>query len=142
MELRLSIPTGILLLEMNWLEVLIVCVATNMALGPTVYFLLQKFASVVTKIRLFNSLYETLVLRTRRRTEPFVKRFGLIGIALFIALPLPGSGSWSGALAAFVLGVGPKRFAIANAVGVLFAGSIITAMALGIMSVSWLPSIP
>jgi len=54
--------------------------------------------------------------------KPYVDKYGEWGIALFIGIPLPGSGSYSGALAAYVLGLSYKKFIIANLLGVLIAG--------------------
>ncbi len=56
----------------------------------------------------------------------YVDKYGTIGLALFIGVPLPGSGVWTGALAAFLLGFKRKEFSIANIVGVLIAGVIVT----------------
>jgi len=49
---------------------------------------------------------------------------------LFIGIPLPGSGVYTGALGAYVLGFGYKRFIIASTIGVLIAGIIVTAIML------------
>jgi uncharacterized membrane protein len=52
-------------------------------------------------------------------------------VALFIGIPLPGTGSYSGALGAYLLGLGYRKFIIANVIGVLMAGTIVTAVVLG-----------
>ena len=57
----------------------------------------------------------------------------MLGIAIFVAVPLPGSGSWTGGLIAYLLGIGYKKFFIANTIGVIVAGIIITALFVGLL---------
>lgn len=132
-ELRASIPIGIAM-GVPWQEVFLICVAVNILLGPLVYFLLDKFLLFFCRFAWIDRLYNAIVRRTRKRAEPYAKKYGLLGIALFVAIPLPGSGSYTGALAAYLLGIGYKKFAIANLVGVLIAGALVTAASLGVLS--------
>ena len=55
-------------------------------------------------------------------------------LAIFIGIPLPGSGVWTGALAAYLLGVRFRDFAIACVIGVLIAAAIVTAVTLGLLN--------
>ena len=139
-ELRASIPIGIALGE-PWMLVFVVAVLTNAVLGPVVYLALDKLLPFFRRIRIIDSIYKRIVIRTQRKSNRYVEKYGLLGIALFVAVPLPGSGSWSGALVAFLLGLGYKRFAIANFIGVLIAGAIVTAFWLGLLSI-FLPFVP
>lgn len=140
LELRASIPLGILTNQVKffgfqgfglpWTLVFLVCVLTNIVLGPLVYLFLDKCVHYLLKFKLFRKPYNKIVGRTQRRIEPYVKKYGLLGIALFIGIPLPGSGSYTGALGAYLLGVGYKKFIIANIIGVLIAGISITLITL------------
>jgi uncharacterized membrane protein len=147
LELRLSIPVGILQntvhlpfglvfqgFGMPWYTVFLVCVITNAALGPVIYFLLNKFVLFFLRFQWIERLWQRLVQRTQKRIKPFVERYGKIGIALFIAIPLPGSGSWTGALAAYLLGIEQKHFVFINAAGVLIAGTLVTLASLGVFT--------
>ena len=131
LELRLSIPTGIAL-GLSWPVVFAIAVIVNAFLGILVYFALDTLLPFVLKIKFFDSLYKRIVIRTQKKVAPYVDRYGLLGIALFVAIPLPGSGSWTGALAAFLLGLGYRRFAVANLVGVLIAAVLVTAITFGL----------
>ncbi|MBW2966898.1 hypothetical protein KY362_00270, partial [Candidatus Woesearchaeota archaeon] len=51
LELRASIPYGILKLQMNWIDVFIICVITNVLLGILIFFLLDKFVHLIIKIK-------------------------------------------------------------------------------------------
>lgn len=147
-ELRLSIPLGILdkIIEapfgltfqgfaLPWFLVFIVAVATNIVLGPIIYLILKKGVAFFTRIASINYLYNKMLVRTQKRIHPLVERYGTFGLALFIAFPLPGSGSYTGALAAYILGMSYKRFVLVNAVGVTIAGTIVTIATLGVLSI-------
>ena len=130
LELRASIPYGILVLGMDWSVVFIVCILANIILGPIVYILLDKSVHLVTRIGFIGRIYDRLVERTQKRIEKYVDRYGEMGIAIFIGVPLPGSGSYSGALGAYILGLGMIKFIKANIFGVLIAGILVTIVTL------------
>jgi len=125
LELRASIPYGILKLGMPWLEVYIICVIINILLAPFVYFMLHWFVDIVIKIPFIGRIYDKIVVRTQKRIHEKVEKYGEWGLALFIGIPLPGSGVYTGALAAFLLGISTKKFLIAAVLGVLIAGTAV-----------------
>jgi len=130
LELRASIPYGILRADMHWWSVVLVCVVTNIVLGPLVYLFLDKAVTLLLRFEWLSGIYGRTVSRTQRRIQRSVDRYGEMGVALFIGIPLPGTGSYSGALGAYLLGLGYRRFIVANIIGVLMAGTIVTAVVL------------
>lgn len=142
LELRASIPLGILdgKIEffnfvfqgfgLNWFVVFLTCLITNIILGSLVYIFLDRFVHYFLKFRLFAKYYYAKVNKTQSKIKPYVEKYGLFGIALFIGIPLPGSGSYTGALGAYLLGLNYRKFIIANAAGVLIAAAIVTAVTL------------
>jgi uncharacterized membrane protein len=76
--------------------------------------------------RLLDALFE----RTRRKGRR-VERFGAVGLVLLVAIPLPGTGAWTGAIAAVLLGVRPRRAFVLIALGVLVAGVLVLFASLG-----------
>ena len=130
LELRASIPYGILRADMPWWIVVLVCVVTNIVLGPLVYLFLDRVMGLLLRFEWLNRIYGRTVMRTQRQIQKSVDRYGKMGVAMFIGIPLPGTGSYSGALGAFLLGLGYRRFIIANVIGVLMAGSIVTVVVL------------
>ncbi len=125
LELRASLPFAILVLEMPWYSAFFLVVIINIILGPIVYFSLRFFLNIVIKIPFFNKLYERSLHKVHTKIKPKVDKYGEWGLALFIGIPLPGSGVYTGALAAFVLDIKPKKFMIATVVGVLIAAIIV-----------------
>lgn len=137
-ELRLAIPLGILGgsltfpggivisgLGMNPLAVFLICISANFALAIILYYILFKMDKLLRKSRIKN-WYSNLRDKSEKKLEPFTKKWGALGVALFIAIPLPGSGVYMGTLGAFVLNLPRKKFLIASAVGVTLAGAIVT----------------
>jgi len=150
LELRASIPLGILSggtkifgltlqgFGLNFILVFIVCVISNIILGILVYFFLDKFVKHLMRFGLFAKYYNRKLKKTQRKIEPYVRKYGTFGVSLFIGLPLPGSGSYTGALGAYLLGLGYKKFVIANIIGVVIAGIIVTILTLaGIRISNW-----
>ena len=140
-ELRASIPYGVLSgslelpfgitvqgMGLPWLWVFVVCVISNAILGTILYPFIDIIICMLERIPLIGRFWRGMVERTQRRIHPYVERWGMLGVALFIAVPLPGSGSYSGALGAYLLGMSYRRFILANAIGVTIAGIAVTAV--------------
>ena len=125
LELRASIPYGVFKTELSLLTIFLVCVLTNIVLAPIVYFFLDNFVNLFTKIKFIDRIYQKIVVRTQRRVHKYVEKYGVLGLALFIGVPLPGSGVYSGALAAYLLGFRKRDFFMAAVIGVLIAGTIV-----------------
>jgi len=130
LELRASIPYGILNTDLNWMAVFIICVITNIILAPIVYFFIDKIIHFFFFIKPFKKVYDYYIIKTQKKIHKYVEKYGEIGVALFIAVPLPGSGVYSGALAAYILGLSYRDFIKSAAIGVLIAGVIVTAISL------------
>ena len=130
LELRASLPYAILVLEMPWYSAFLFVVLVNIILGPIVYFALRAFLHLVIKIPFFNALYERSLHKVQTKIHPKIEKYGELGLALFIGIPLPGSGVYTGALAAFVLDIKPRKFMVATVIGVLIAALIVLAVTL------------
>jgi len=130
LELRASIPYGILRADVHWGTVVLVCVLTNIVLGPLVYLFLHKAITLLLRFEWLKGIYQRTVTKIQRQIQKSIDRYGEMGVALFIGIPLPGTGSYSGALGAYLLGLSYRKFIIANLIGVLIAGTIVTAVVL------------
>jgi uncharacterized membrane protein len=110
--------------------VVLVCVIANILLGWGVFFALHPFMRLMERFAWFRERLEPLLERTRKKLRPYVEKYGEIGVAVFIGIPLPMSGVYTGALGAFALGLPKRRFVVANVIGVLVAATIVTAVSL------------
>lgn len=126
LELRASIPYGIFATSLSWIEVFWICVVANIVVGVLIYQLLETIIRLLTAIKPMRKLWELYVDRTQRRIKRGVDKYGEWAVMVFIAIPLPGSGVYTGALASFFIGLNFKKFLVANILGVLIAGVLVT----------------
>ena len=78
--------------------------------------------------RWYKNFFDRFVERARKQLAGGVAKWGLLGIALFVAIPLPITGAWTGTLGAWVLGVPKRRTMAAVILGVFIAGAIVSAV--------------
>lgn len=141
-ELRLAIPVGILSgtmslpwgitisgLGLNPFLVFFIAVVSNTILGILAFNFLIIFDGRLRKTRI-SKYYSKLLDKSQRRVKKYIEKYGVLGLAIFIGLPIPGSGVYSGSIGAFVLGFSKRNFYIANLMGVTLAGAIITILTL------------
>jgi uncharacterized membrane protein len=135
LELRASIPVGIFSMskQLPWFSVVLICIITNVILGWIIFAILGPAFSLIRKWQWFDQKIWPVLERTRHKIHPYVEKYGELGVAVFIGIPLPGSGVYSGALGAYLIGVDKKKFAVANVLGVLIAGTAVTILSLMIL---------
>lgn len=139
LELRASIPFGILVAEKPWGAVVLVAIVANILLGPIVFFLLDKFMHLLLHVGWINRIWERMIVKTQKKIHPLVEKYGIWGLGLFIGIPLPGSGVYSGAIGGYLLGFTKKEFYIATVLGVLMAATLVTIITLfGAGAFEWL----
>ena len=126
LELRASIPYGIIALDMHWVLVFIVAVVSNIVLGLIVWFFVNYVMHYFLRIKFVFKIYNKFVVRTQRKLGPYVEKYGVLGLALFIGVPLPGSGVYTGGLGAYLLGYKFKDYFVASIIGVFIASVIVT----------------
>jgi len=126
LELRASIPYGILVLNMGWVSVFLICIITNIILGILLYQFIDVIMNICLKIGFLRRFYHRYVSKTQSSIRKYVERYGNFGVAIFIGIPLPGSGVYSGSLGAYLIGMKFKSFILANIIGVIIAGVIVT----------------
>jgi len=79
--------------------------------------------------RKIHELYSRYVLNVRKRVSKYVERYGVLGLTIFVAVPLPATGIWTGALAAYLLGIDRRKAWIALVVGGMLSIIITSSMA-------------
>ncbi len=154
LELRASIPCGILRIpipftdltiggQMGWPMVVLVCTVANIILGWGVFLVMGPCFNFVRRWGWFERRIWPVLEKTQHKIHPFVEKYGEFGVAVFIGIPLPGSGVYTGAFGSYLLGLDKRKFAIANVIGVLIAAVLVTGLSLlilhgGVGPESWL----
>ncbi len=128
-ELRLALPVAIIGLEMPWYYALLLAIVGNLLPVPFILLFLDATSRLLGKIGFFNRMLHWLFERTRRRGR-IVERYERIGLMLFVAIPLPVTGAWTGSLAAVLFGLKFKHAFLSIFIGIFIAGIIVTCLSL------------
>ena len=124
-ELRGAIPYAYFNGVPMWLS-FVLGVFSN-ALVPFLGFLFfYTFHRIFDRWPFYHRLFEKTVERARKKVGDKVRKYGLLGLMLFVAIPLPITGAWTGTLGAWVLGLDKKKSILYILLGILFAGMIVT----------------
>lgn len=116
---------------LSWQEAYIWSVMGNLLPVPFLLWLLGPLCERLRRWGPMDMFLGWLFARTRR--GKLVERYGPLGLVLFVGIPLPVTGAWTGAVAAFLFGVPFKRALPAIALGVMLAGAVVTLASLGII---------
>lgn len=98
---------------------------------PLLLFL-DSFSKLLMKFPLGNKFFTWWFNRTRRHSE-IVEKYEALGLILFVAVPLPVTGAWTGCVAAYLLGIKFRYALPAIVTGVMIAGTIVTLATLGVL---------
>ena len=132
-ELRGAIPYAIFIGNMGWQEAYIISVIANFLPVIPILYLVGPVSNYLRRWALFDRFFTWLFARARRKGT-LIERFEIIGLMLFVAIPLPVTGAWTGSIAAFLFGV-KKRVALpAIFAGICIAGVVVTLASLGVIS--------
>jgi uncharacterized membrane protein len=134
-ELRLSLPLALALFKMPWATAFVIAIIGNIIPVPLVLLFLGKAEKWLRKYSWWDSTLDKVFDYTRRRAKDSVKKYGAIGLCLYVAIPLPVTGAWTGALIAYVFALDPKQAFFSITGGVLIAGVIVLLVTLGALSV-------
>ncbi|HJX12266.1 MAG TPA: small multi-drug export protein, partial [Dehalococcoidales bacterium] len=128
-ELRGALPVAINIFHFPWYYALIIAIVGNILPVPFILLFLNGAVRLLNQVPLFHRWLDWLFMRTKKRSG-IIQKYERIGLALFVGIPLPFTGAWTGALAAVILGMSFWRAFISITVGVLIAGIIVTCLSL------------
>ena len=135
LELRGAIPWGLKFApSLPHMTVYLFAVLGNFVPVIPILLFLQPVSEYLRKVRVFDKFFTWLFARTRKRGK-LIERYEAIGLTLFVAIPLPVTGAWTGALAAFVFGIRLRWAAICISIGILIAGVIVTLASKGVITI-------
>ncbi len=137
-ELRGGIPVAHFTYHFNWYWAFLIAVIGNILPIPLVLVLYDPVVKLVSKVSWIKRLVEWFFRYTRRKGG-IVEKYGWIGLAIFVGIPLPLTGAWTGSILAYLMGIEYKRALLAIFLGVLIAAVIVTVVCiLGLQAYLWL----
>ena len=129
-ELRGAIPVGILIYHIDWPIVLLVAIIGNMLPVPAILWGSPPVERWFRRFPRWDRFLDRLFARTRRRHSAGVERRGVALLLIFVAVPLPMTGAWTGSLLAYLFDLDRITAFIAIAVGVLLSGIALVGVSL------------
>jgi len=130
-ELRGGIPLA-LYLGFTPVESYMLAFFGNLLPIPLLLVFLDKFVAIACKISIVDGFYNRIVSRVERRKK-IIEKYGYFGLTLFVAIPLPVTGAWTGALLAFLLRMNKVKSILFISLGVAIAGIIVILASLGVI---------
>ena len=128
-ELRGAIPFAVAN-GVPWYIAYAMAASLNALVAPACWIFLSTLHRVFLKMAWYKNFFARFVERARNKLHEKVERWGWMGIAVFVAIPLPITGAWTGTLGAWVLGLSKRKTMLAVILGVITAGVVVTAVVL------------
>ncbi len=123
-ELRGAIPLGFYL-GLSLKKIFILAIIGNMLPIIPLLLLLKPVSERLRNFSLCKNFFDWLFERTKRKAQ-IIQRYEALGLAIFVAIPLPMTGAWTGAIAASLFKIRFRYAFLAISVGVILAGIIVT----------------
>jgi len=128
-ELRGAIPLGLFIFHFGYLKTVLLSIFGNLLpILPLIYFLTYGEKWLSKKSSFFNKFFDWWFKRTEKAFSGDYAKWGKLGLAIFVAIPLPMTGAWTGALASVLFHLKPKEGFLWVSLGVLGAAAIVTTL--------------
>lgn len=135
-ELRGAIPWGIFMLHMQPLTVYFLCAIGSILPAPIILLFVQTVLGWMRKSTHFSKMADWIDRKAAKGSAK-IAQYKFWGLMIFVAIPLPGTGVWTGCLAASVMEMNFWRAMLSVFLGTIIAGAIVTILCMtGMMAVA------
>ncbi|MFV0255208.1 MAG: COG2426 family protein [Erysipelotrichaceae bacterium] len=121
-ELRGGLPVAIAL-GLNPIYALIICFLGNLLPVPFIIWLITPIFNYLKEFKIFKGIVENLEAKADMKKDK-IEKYEFWGLLLFVAIPMPGTGAWTGSLIAALLDMNKQKSLLAATLGILLAGII------------------
>ena len=129
-ELRASIPIALEVYDLPVVNTWLIAVAGNMFPTAIILYFIPFVHEWVIRKRLFGGFLTKILKQAEKKFSGNFAKYGAIGLVIFVGIPLPFTGAWTGALAAFVFNIPFKKAFLLILAGVCLAATAVTAITL------------
>ena len=137
-ELRAGVPFAVGM-GLDYFTALIICVIGNMLPVPIIYFFARKVLEWGKDKKYIGKFFTFCIEKGEKGCRKLTAKAGrgglFVALMLFVGIPLPGTGAWTGTLAASFLDMGFKSTVAAVSLGVVMAGTIMGTASTGVFSI-------
>lgn len=123
-EAKVGIPYG-LLKGLNPYLVFIVALGANILVFPMMMFFLDKINILLTRWNWYKKSAIWVARRAKKGSGDKLQKYGFVGLALFVMIPLPGTGVYAGSIATYLFKMERKKACIANFIGITISSIIV-----------------
>ena len=135
-ELRLALPYAVTVLHFSWLKAYFFSVLGNIIPVFFIAYGIEYISNQLSKRYAgWKRFFDWLFARTRKKFIAQYLKYGEIALVIFVGIPLPMTGAWTGALAAWLFGIKPKTSLLLNFLGVMLAGIIVLLLTFGVKGI-------
>ncbi len=134
-ELRGAIPTGILIFNMNIWVVFFISILGNILIIPFVFLFLDTLHHLLIKWPFYDKTFAKFLNKIQHRKEKVEKNYetyGILALAIFVAIPLPITGAWTGTLIAWLMKLKRTRSFFAMCLGIIIAAFVVLMLTVGL----------
>lgn len=135
LELRGGLIVASLLHVEMW-RAIPICIIGNLIPIPFILLLITRIFALMKKTKVFRGMVEKLESKAMGKSDK-IQRYEFWGLVLFVGIPLPGTGGWTGSLISALLGIKLKKAVPAIFLGLLMATFIICVIFYGILGQVW-----
>lgn len=135
-ELRGAIPLALGAYDLDPLLVIPLIIAANFLPVPFILLFLQPVENFLRQWPFWDRLMTRVFEHTRNKTQKRIERWESLALILFVAIPLPVTGAWTGSLAAYLFGLDFKKSLLFIFLGICIAGAIMTTAVM--VGITWL----
>ena len=131
LELRFAVPFAVGM-DLPYIPALITCVIGNMIPVPFIYLFARKFLLWGARQKIIGTFCQKVLEKGEKAGRKIVSTTGrggtFVALMLFVGIPVPGTGAWTGTLGASFLKMGIRSTTLAVSIGVVLAGIIMTVL--------------
>jgi uncharacterized membrane protein len=139
-ELRAGLPLAVIYARDNNIPIILVfllIVLVNILAIFLAFYFLDKIHGKLLRFRFYKKIFGFYLNKLQKRADKFEKKYSLIGflaLTLFVAIPLPATGAWSGVLISWILDLDRRKSILAISLGVIIAGILMLLGTLGFLN--------
>lgn len=133
-ELRGAIPVGVSVFGIGIFKTFLISLAGNLCFIVPLLWFLKNLHLYFIKIPFYNKFSSWWFSKVKQKTKK-IEKYEYFGLMLFVAIPLPVTGAWSGCVASYLLGLNFWKSALFISFGVIIAGIIVTISTVGITQI-------
>lgn len=120
------------LLDVSITTAIPICIVGNIIPIPFILLFIKQIFKWLKKIKLFRGIIERLEARAMGKSDT-IRKYEFWGLVLFVGIPLPGTGAWTGSLIAALLDVDFKKAVVAELLGIIIATVIMSIVSYGLL---------